>query len=266
MSFLSVFSPSLRPLNPLSALFLSLAFSASLSADVIYLTNGNVMVVEKAWEESGEVKYQTGQGVQSLPKSSVRRIQEQKPTHGHAQQKYGIAAEDGNRAAQSVPKLLTEISSNVPSKAATKEVLIRLRENLKSDPSDAHSKAELVLALNSVAALQLTQGDFSSAKSSLEEALALDRRNSILLSNLAVANFQMGNFRAAEDLLLTSLEIDRKNQGTYYLLGEAYYAQEKIPQAISQWTTALQLGANSQISERLEKARYLAKCSFHHSL
>jgi tetratricopeptide (TPR) repeat protein len=233
-----------------------LAISPGLYADVIYLSNGNVMVVEKAWEEGGEILYRTGQGVYRLPKASVHRIQEQRPAESPSTfpQKYGIAVEEQNH---SVPK--PETVSNVPltgsSKSVSREVLARLRENVKAAPTDAYAKSELVQALNSMASLQTTQGDLTSAKASLQEALHLDKRNPVLLSNLAIVNFRLSDYRAAEDLLLTCLEVDPKNQTFYYLLGEAYYAQDKISQAIGQWNVALQLGSNKNISERLEKAR-----------
>jgi len=77
----------------------------------------------------------------------------------------------------------------------------------------------------------------------------------MISSNLAVILLRLGNYRAAEELLLTSLESDKKNQWTYYLLGEAYYQQEKLAQAINQWMAGLELGPSRQISDRLEKAR-----------
>ena len=222
-------------------------------ADVIYLNNGNVMIVEKAWEEGAEVKYQTRQGIQSLPKSSVRRIQEEKSAPPPSIRKWESVREAGSTPAKSASDLV--IPSGPGSTSVSTEALDRLRENLKADPADAAAKSELIQALNSVASLQLTQGDFSSAKSSFEEALALDKRNPIILSNLAITNLRLGNYRAAEDLLLACLEIDKTNQRTYYLLGRAYYSQEKISEAISQWTQALQLGPDKEISKQLEKAR-----------
>src|SRR3989442_11180520 len=41
--------------------------------DVIYFTNGTVLVVDKAWEEGEEVRYQSSAGTKTLVKSSVRR-------------------------------------------------------------------------------------------------------------------------------------------------------------------------------------------------
>jgi len=54
--------------------------SLMLHADVIYLKNGSVLVVQKAWEEGELVKYQTASGVQTLPLTSVKRLQGQKAT------------------------------------------------------------------------------------------------------------------------------------------------------------------------------------------
>jgi len=62
----------------LAALF-SVFGGFPLLGDVIYLKNGNVLVVEKAWEEGDQVKYQTAAGLQTIPLISVKRLQGQKP-------------------------------------------------------------------------------------------------------------------------------------------------------------------------------------------
>ena len=233
-------------------------FSAvELCADVIYLSDGNILLVDKAWEEGEEVKYQTSKGVQSLPKSSVREIQKEEPVAVSGGQKWvrvnpeGRSEPAGNSTPAPVPSIVTPPGGS----SVSKEALVRLRNNLNTDPSDAISKAELVRALNSVASLQVSEGDLVSARKSLEEALKLDMRNPALLANLATVSFRMGNYQNAEDLLLRYLEVKGKDQWGYYFLGEAYYEQEKISQAISTWSEGLRLGPNQAISERLEKAR-----------
>lgn len=62
----------------LAAAFLMFS-SLLLWGDVIYLKSGNVLVVEKAWQEGDQVKYQTASGLQTLPLVSVKRMQGQKP-------------------------------------------------------------------------------------------------------------------------------------------------------------------------------------------
>jgi hypothetical protein len=58
-----------------TVLALILLFVSKVHADVIYLYDGNILIVDKAWIEGEEVKYQTSRGVRSVPKTSVRRIQ-----------------------------------------------------------------------------------------------------------------------------------------------------------------------------------------------
>jgi tetratricopeptide (TPR) repeat protein len=245
-------------------LALQLLAAFNLYGDVIYLNDGNILLVQKAWEEGEEVKYQTNKGIQSLPKSSVRTIRQEKPSPPPGVQRWSTAVGQGDPMKTNSPAPAPSIPSISGGTAVSKEALARLRDNLNADPSDARAKAELVHALNSVASLQVAQGDLRSARSSLEEAIDLDKRNSALLSNLAVVHFRLGDYQNAENLLRACLEIDRNNQGTYFSLGETYYKQEKISQAISEWTEGLKLGPNEAITERLEKAR--RESSLHNKL
>ncbi len=122
-------------------------------ADVIYLTDGSVLLVKKAWEEAEEVKYTNNEQIGTLPKSRVLRIQQEKETPAPPPaQRWGIGVAQGGPAGQS-------FSPSAPNAMAggstvSKEALARLRENLNADPSDTRAKGELVYALNSVAALE----------------------------------------------------------------------------------------------------------------
>src|SRR5262245_25445201 len=232
-------------------------FTRSLYADVIYLNDGNVLLVEKAWIEGNEVKYQTTRGVLSVPKSTVREIQTENlqpaPPSAKRWNLESVADESG------VNQLKTPESSSSSKNSASNESLTRLRQNLSTNPADPRARSELIQALNSVAWLQLTQGDLRGARASLEEALSLNRRDSVIASNLALVHLRMGSYTAAEDLLKMALQNDRNNPDTYYLLGLTYYAQEKIPEAIDQWTAGLRLGPHPEMSRSLEKAQKEAR-------
>lgn len=56
---------------------LLLLFAGALRGDVIYLKSGSVLVVDKAWQEGDQVKYQTTSGVQTIQLNAVKRIQGQ---------------------------------------------------------------------------------------------------------------------------------------------------------------------------------------------
>jgi tetratricopeptide (TPR) repeat protein len=229
----------------------------NLHADVIYLNDGNVLLVEKAWIEGNEVKYQTSRGVRSVPKSTVREIQTEnlQPAPASAK-KWGLESivdESGTN------RLKTPEVSISTGNSSSNDSLVRLRQNLSTNPADSRARSELIQALNSIAWLQLTQGDLPGARTTLEEALSLNRRDSEIASNLALVHLRMGSYRAAEDLLKTALENDRNNPDTHYLLGVTYYAQEKITEAIDQWTAGLRLGPDPEMSRSLEKAQKEAR-------
>ena len=234
---------------------LSLAV-ANLYADVIYLNDGNVLLVEKAWIEGDEVKYETSRGVRSVPKSMVREIQtENLPPPSPSAKKWSLESV----VDESGTNLLKATPSTASGNAVSSESLTRLRQNLSTNPADPRAKSDLIQALNSVAWLQLTQGDLPAARTSLEEALNLNTRDAAIASNLAVVHLRMGNYRAAEDLLKAAINLDRNNQETHYLLGATYYGQEKIDLAIDEWTAGLRLGPHPEMSRSLDKAQKEAR-------
>jgi thiol:disulfide interchange protein len=64
-----------------------------LCGDVIYLKNGNVIVVEKVWEEADQVKYQTSSGTQTIPRAAVKRLQRQKASPADPSRKKTVGVE-----------------------------------------------------------------------------------------------------------------------------------------------------------------------------
>jgi len=233
------------------ALFLT-AGVERLHADVIYLHDGNMLLVEKAWVEGEEVKYRTTRGIYAVPKANVRQIQsENLPAANSQKWSRGGSSSDATPDTGSAPASSSSGSSN--------DALKRLRQNLSVDPNDTRAKAQLIAALDSVAWLQVTQGDLPGARATLEEAVSLNRRDPALLMNLAFVHLRMSNYAAAENLLRNSLDIESNNQETHYLLGMTYYAQEKLPQAIDEWNAGLRLGPHPDMERALEKAQKEAR-------
>ncbi len=223
--------------------------------DIVYFRDGNILVVDRAWEEGDQIKYETSEGVKTIPAGVVQRIQPQKPLASPAGEvkRYGIAKE-ASELVSSTNRSPVALPLSVTSQDVSDEVIVRLRENLKSDPNDVRSKHALIEALNSYASLQLLKGDASGAKNSLQQALSLEKKSLPTLLNLAVLLYHTAEYRNAEDLLSEVIQEDSRNQYRHYLLGEVYYAQDKVREAISAWKMALQLGENPNISRRLKKA------------
>ena len=227
--------------------------SQNLAADVIYLRDGNVLLVEKAWIEGEEVKYQTSRGIQSMPRSQVREIQtENLPPAPKSPQRWSLANIVGDSGTS--PAIATDATTPIAVEFSP-EALRAWRQNLRANPSDPEAKSKLIHGLNSAAWLQVTRGDLAGARTNLEEALTLDSRDSVLVSNLAVVQLRMADYRAAEQLLRDHLNVDRNNKEAHYLLGESYYRQDKVGQAIDEWNAGLRLGAHPDMSRSLEKAQ-----------
>ena len=93
-----------------------------LLGDVIYLKSGNVLVVEKAWQEGDQVKYQTTSGLQTIPLASVKRLQGQKPAAADPSRNQAVQAVvirgQGTPASPPLPsKLLQNRSQMIPEPA-----------------------------------------------------------------------------------------------------------------------------------------------------
>src|SRR5438093_13734725 len=70
-------------------------------ADVIYLTDGSVLLVKKAWEEAEEVKYTNNEGTGTFPKSRVLRIHQEGTPVPPSVQRWGIGVAQARPARQS---------------------------------------------------------------------------------------------------------------------------------------------------------------------
>jgi tetratricopeptide (TPR) repeat protein len=244
--------PKKRGLKPgVTVLAFVFLFVSKVHADVIYLNDGNILIVDKAWVEGDEVKYQTSRGVRSVPKTNVRRIQAETPVDVPSPKKWVLGEVVGSPPANAGSG--TASTSTLP--AESREMLSRLRENLRSDPSNPRARGQLISALASIASLQMGQGDFPGAIVTLQEARTLDSRNLVILQNLAVIHLRSGGFKDAEEPLREALKINNTDQDFHYLLGEAYYGQEKLAQAIDEWTLGLALGPHPEMARARDKAQ-----------
>ena len=132
-------------------------------ADVIYLISGDVLIVERAWIEGNQVKYQATTGIESLPADKVRRIQEQKPEKNLPSplRNYGIAQETSDPGTPQTTSVPLDLPPAGYSGEVSFKVIERLKENLKANPADSRSRNELAGVLNSLGSLQYSSGDLA---------------------------------------------------------------------------------------------------------
>ena len=243
----------------LAALWLMLGLSSF--SDVIYFKNGNVLIVENAWEEGGLINYQSFTGIQSVSKSLVRRIQVQKPapadpSRWNYPKSFGpwVAPTDFDLT---VPKVTPP--PQFPSSQSSKAIVERCLRNVEANPSDENSRQKLRQALNAYASVQLLKGDRLGARKSLDQALGYDQNDLKTLMNLAFVTYRVGAYRASVDSLQQVIEFAPNIAYAHSLLGAAYYAQDQISEAIKHWEIALKLGPSDKLTQRLKKARLEAR-------
>lgn len=230
-----------------------LSLPATLRSDIIYFKNGGVLIVEKVWEEGDQVKYQTSSGVKAIPRNTVSKIKAQQAMPSpDPSAPFGLAI-----PAENVSKLPASIA--LPAVPAGKEqvsddLIKRLREAASADSSNQVVRRRLVEALNIYASVQGLKGENRQARDLLQEAYKLDNNFRPTLVHLAVVNYQTSDYRAAENLLLEALRLQDRDSYAHYLLGEAYYAQDKVQPAIQEWKTALDQGADPALSAKIKKA------------
>src|SRR5262249_30694877 len=120
-----------------------------------------------------------------------------------------------------------------PARDAHKEIsgdtIAQLKKNLAEDPTSGSRRARVGTRLNLRAGLLLLRGEVEEAFNTCKEALAQKPSDVPTLTNLAAIQFEKGAYRDAEETLrrVESLGGGR-SQTVNYLLGEAYYAQDKI--------------------------------------
>jgi tetratricopeptide (TPR) repeat protein len=222
-------------------------------ADIIYFKDGSVLIVEKAWEEGDQVKYQTPSGVKIIPRDTVSKIKAQQAVPSpDPSAPFGLAIP--LESASKPPATIVLPAAAAGKEQVSDELIKRLREAVSSDPSSPAARRRLVEALNIYASMQVLKGEARTARDLLQEAYQLDKNFRPTLVHLAVVNYQASAYHAAENLLLEALRLQDRDSYAHYLLGEAYYAQDKVPQAIQEWKTALDLGADQALSAKIKKA------------
>ncbi|MBI3655543.1 MAG: tetratricopeptide repeat protein [Acidobacteria bacterium] len=244
-------------LRPCANLTLSLFLFAAISlADTIYLKNSTIVSTRRAWEEGDEIKYEAAGGIKSLPKSAVLKLKQIPPVIVER-----VPVRHGAKPSISPPGAEKPVAIPLPAPqgnaALSLDALQRLRTQVHAELADANLRTQLIGALNAEAALMNGRNDHQEAIALLREALALAPNDLNSLINLAGALLTVRDLRAAEETLIKAEAIDDQNLYVHFLLGEAYYAQEKIGRAAAEWNTSLKLSNDPRITrlvtERLKK-------------
>ena len=101
----------------------------------------------------------------------------------------------------------------------------------------------------------LSSGDFSAARESFDEGRRYNEADVRFWQGAALTLFKQGQYAEAVSLLDQALGIAPGNADIYQLLGQAYYADGRMAEALDALTRSNELGGSPDVVELLEKVR-----------
>lgn len=242
-----------------SLLYISLLFLLVVEAraDKIILKDGRVIRCDYAKEDGKYVRYNIGEATLTIAREKVERI-ERDNEKGEALEGNGSSTSPTGASAAArladLPDLKIAPVQPAAGSSLSNDALDRLEANVKAEPNDANQRAALVNALLASASLEYQAGRYDQAKAQLSRALIYDGKNSYALTALATIEMIEGRYSEALGHARSASEIDPNDQRAHYLQGAAYYALEKLPEAVKAWKAALKIKNDPRIRAALEKA------------
>jgi len=101
----------------------------------------------------------------------------------------------------------------------------------------------------------LSAGDFSAARESFSEGRRYDEDDVRFWQGEAMTLFKQGQYAESASLLDQALGLAPQNADVYHLLGQAYYADGRMAEALDALTRSGELGGGTDVAELLEKVR-----------
>ena len=229
--------PSVR----LSVILILLAAVPLAQADVIVLKNGKRIVVDTAREKNGRIEYEIGDNTFAISRSLVDRLESG-----------GVPLTAGHDVAPKfAPSETLPVSGDLTSKLihdgkVDTDVLATLSQS---------SDLELVAGAYAYAAkFEQDHGNPDRAIRYYGLALAQLPNNNRILDHYASLLVQIGRGDQAIPLAERSTRVAPSSADGWMVLGFAYYASDRNPDAIRAWQRSLELRPDSTVEKYLDKA------------
>ena len=243
---------------PLAILALAVGQLSSVSlADEIYLKNGRKIVGAVTREDSKQIFYERAGNEFAIPRSLVERSE--KFSSPPAQ---GGPANDlpSSPSAHDLPLPLpptlnpaTEGQSQaVKGDAIDDTYLERLDNDFLRNPS-AQNRRVLAQAYQDAAIFLTRRGDPEAAIEKYRHALKFAPDDLAMTLALGYLLVKQNHHAEAINLLLPAVPRNPRVPDIPMLLGSAYYATERLDQAIAEWKKALAMSDNPHLREALDR-------------
>ena len=251
-----MWSPAAHSLRSVVVLCLAAVAPWAVSADTIYLKNGNKIIASHVIQENGQVSYETSAGRLSFPASIVDKVVRDA---GSLDSTAGTPLDRAANLPIAPPNALTPPANDEAGRAAVRDgeinvgLLARLEAEADSNPTST-AVARVVAAETAAAQFEISVGDFDRAVAHYNTASRYAPENMGLLLESAYLHLRRSEYSAALDLLDHARRIEPDSPDAAKLAGWAYYGLNRPGDAVTEWKRALALRPDAEVQHALEKA------------
>jgi tetratricopeptide (TPR) repeat protein len=242
------------------ALLPSLVNSSVSISDVIHLKNGKKLSVDRAWQEGDRIRYEKNGNVFGFPKEFVAKIEANTYLANRRESSVSAPSSLKQVPIEVIDETLdlgqhsNDLSSGILANGKIDhERLSTLEKEARSQSQDPQKRIRYLNALRDLVLWHIKQNDLNSAMSFMEPYLHLDPYN--LQANLTLSwlHLKRGEHPQAENVLLQAKVKNDRSPDLYYLLGMAYYHQDKNELALRTLRQSLQLRYRPEVEQLLKK-------------
>ncbi|HXY16023.1 MAG TPA: peptidase MA family metallohydrolase [Terriglobales bacterium] len=218
-----------------------------LSAEIIHLKNGRTIWAEHVRENGAQVEYEIGDDSYSIPKSLVERVEA-----GGISPQAGGSASTGSR---DLPVFAPAVKANQDSPALKKIVHDgQVDEGELSSLEQSGDAATAAAAYFLAGKYEFDRGNFSRARSFLDNALRFDADNPSALNYYAVLLAKTGHASEALPYAERAVRSSPNSPDSLTVLGFVQYAADRDQEAIRTWKRSLELRPDPAVQSYLAKA------------
>lgn len=236
-------------------ILLSFSFGNSAWADVIHLKNGKKLSAERVWEDGNKLRYEKDGSVFGFSKDLVAKVESGA---------YVPDPRDATSELRDKPVLIEvldemlEIGDRSPSeviqKGAINQALLRaIGNDARAFPADIQKKIRYQKALSDAIQWHIRRNELVSAQSLMEPYLRMDPENVEAQLTLGWLHLKQGQYQQAENILLKARIKNNRSSDLLYLLGTAYYLQDKNELASRALRQSLELRYRPEVDQFLKK-------------
>ncbi len=245
----------LIPFIIISACFLA----GRTSADEIVLNNGNVIKGRIIKKDTEQVKMEVFYGNINVKREEISSIKEVPLKENYMFLARGYESRKDEVKAREFYNLVLKID---PESQEAKKAVDRLTKEGRVLHGSKEQKEKEILKLNELALQEAGKENYPAALKYLEEAGVIDHASSLIKDNLIQTYLKYAWYLYRQGKKADSIELLNKGVKALpdsveilILLGEFYYRNGKLKEAIGIWEKALKLDpANQHIKSRLEEA------------